>query len=404
MCYICVTRDTSCDTKNRNLCYQKRKKMKDVNLSIIHNRTKRGTPKKAVSVEFRFTLNRERKYVSTGIKVCVGQFSDKRCVIIRHPEADELNKKLDIQYRRMLDVVHKMNEEKVTDLSRLSDFLRADEGERMSFAEYCEKRKEERNVCENTRKRYAVFIRFLKSWGKIHTFADCNVAKVRAMDEYLHKMGLSQGTVYNYHKYLKLFIHDAVIDGYITENPYTRLPFTIARGEKQYVDCINEEQFDAIKGLRIKTVHIRKARDLFLFQCYTGLAYSDLMSFDYDNCEEIGGKLFYHAKRTKTDTDFVFQLLPPAVALLEKYDYQLPKLSNQKYNDYLKVVGGLVGVPNLHSHMGRATAATLFLSKGMPINIVARVLGHTTLKQTTRYARTLNKDVMGAFDKLEGKM
>ena len=79
-------------------------------------------------------------------------------------------------------------------------------------------------------------------------------------------------------------------------------------------------------------------------------------------------------------------------------------MSNQKYNDYLKVVGGLVGVSNLHSHMGRATAATLFLSKGMPINIVARVLGHTTLKQTTRYARTLNKDVMGAFDKLEGKM
>ena len=102
MCYICVTRDTSCDTKNRNLCYQKRKKMKDVNLSIIHNRTKRGTPKKAASVEFRFTLNRERKYVSTGIKVCVGQFSDKRCVIIRHPEADELNRKLDIMYRRML--------------------------------------------------------------------------------------------------------------------------------------------------------------------------------------------------------------------------------------------------------------------------------------------------------------
>ena len=74
------------------------------------------------------------------------------------------------------------------------------------------------------------------------------------------------------------------------------------------------------------------------------------------------------------------------------------------FNDYLKAIGQMVGVDRLHTHMGRATAATLFLSKGMPINIVARVLGHTTLRQTTRYARTLNKDVQSAFDALEGKM
>ena len=209
---------------------------------------------------------------------------------------------------------------------------------------------------------------------------------------------------YNYHKALKLFCHDAVIDGLLEQSPYSCLPFSIGRGEKQYVDCINEEQFNRIKGLDIVTPHIRQARDLFLFQCYTGLAYSDLMAFDRANCDEIGGKLFYHSKRTKTDTDFVFQLLAPAVELLAKYDYHLPKISNQKYNDYLKVVGMMVGVERLHSHMGRATAATLFLSKGMPINIVARVLGHTTLRQTTRYARTLNKDVMGAFDSIEGKM
>ena len=72
--------------------------------------------------------------------------------------------------------------------------------------------------------------------------------------------------------------------------------------------------------------------------------------------------MFYHSKRTKTDTDFVFQLLDPALEILKKYKYRLPKISNQKYNDYLKVVGMMVGVGRLHSHMGRATAATLFLS------------------------------------------
>ena len=114
--------------------------------------------------------------------------------------------------------------------------------------------------------------------------------------------------------------------------------------------------------------------------------------------------IFYHDRRVKTDVDFVLQLLPQAVEILNKYNNKLPQISNQKYNDYLKVIGSMIGVDSLHSHMGRATAATMFLSKGMPINIVSKVLGHTNLRQTQRYARTLNRDVRSAFDALEDKI
>ena len=379
-------------------------KMALVNLSIIHNRLKRGTPQKAVSVEFRFSYKSERKYISTGIKVIPSQWSKNGCRVIKHKDADALNERLAALKERAEAVVNKMSREGCTDLSVVPILFNGEEDKRMTFLEYCKKRRNERKVCEHTKKRYDVFIKFLEDWGYICTFGDCNVAKVRAMDEYLHKEGKAQSTIYDYHKYLKLFINDAVVDGLIEKNPYKFLPFHIGKGEKQYVDCITEEQFCAIKALNISTPHIQQARDLFLFQCYTGMAYSDLQSFDYSNCEETGGKVFYHAKRTKTGTDFVFQLLSPAVELLKKYNFSLPKISNQKYNDYLKVIGQIVGVSRLHTHMGRATAATLFLSNGMPINIVARVLGHTTLRQTTRYARTLNKDVQSAFDSLEGKL
>lgn len=378
--------------------------MAKVVLGIIHNRQGRGTTKKPVSVEIRFTCNRKRKFMSSGIQVLISQWDDAKKCVVRHPKADELNKRLRTFVRQAEDVCDKMNEEFITDLSLVEELMRGEQAASIDFIQYCEQRSEERNVCEHTRKRYAVFTNFLKDWGKIRRFSDCNVAKVRAMDEYLHKQGKVQCTIYDYHKYLKLFIHDAIVDGYLDKSPYEFLSFTIGRGEKKYVDCINEEQFNKIRDLAIASPHIERARDLFLFQCYTGLAYSDLMSFDYNLCVERDGKMFYHNKRTKTDTDFVFLVLSPAKALLKKYDYKLPKISNQKYNDYLKVVGGLVGVPNLHSHMGRATAATLFLSKGMAINVVAKVLGHTTLRQTTRYARTLNKDVIGAFDELEGKI
>ena len=128
------------------------------------------------------------------------------------------------------------------------------------------------------------------------------------------------------------------------------------------------------------------------------------MKFSFEDCDVVNGKYFYHGNRQKTDVDFVFQLLPPAVEILKELDFSLPYISSQKYNDYLKVIGAMIGVPKLHSHMGRVTAATLFLSKGMPINIVSRVLGHTNLRQTQHYARTLSKDVRSAFDSLEGKI
>lgn len=378
--------------------------MGNVTFNVINNRLRRGSSYKATSVEFSFYCDGKRKYVSTGIMIHPSEWSDKQKVIIKRKDAKILNEMLDAWKAKAVRVVKKAVDESITDLNYVVQLMKNEDSSHITFIEYCEKRRDERKVSEHTKQRYDVFIKFLKDWGKIVSFSDCNVSKVRAMDERLTKQGKAQCTIYDYHKYLKLFINDAIVDGFLEQNPYKMLPFRIGRGEKQYVDCINEDQFNAIKSLSITAPHIRKTRDLFLFQCYTGLAYSDLMSFSYKNCEEIDGKLFYHAKRTKTDTDFVFQILEPAKVILEKYDYQLPKISNQKYNDYLKVVGGLVGVPSLHSHMGRATAATLFLSKGMPINIVSRVLGHTTLRQTTRYARTLNKDVMGAFDDLEGKM
>lgn len=378
--------------------------MGNVTFNVINNRLRRGSSYKATSVEFSFYCDGKRKYVSTGIMIHPSEWSDKQKVVIKRKDAKILNEMLDAWKAKAARVVKKAVDESITDLNYVVQLMKNEDSSHITFIEYCEKRRNERKVSEHTKQRYDVFIKFLKDWGKIVSFADCNVSKIRAMDERLTKQGKAQCTIYDYHKYLKLFINDAIVDGFLEQNPYKMLPFRIGRGEKQYVDCINEDQFNAIKALSITAPHIRKTRDLFLFQCYTGLAYSDLMGFSYKNCEEIDGKLFYHAKRTKTDTDFVFQILEPAKVILEKYDYQLPKISNQKYNDYLKVVGGLVGVPSLHSHMGRATAATLFLSKGMPINIVSRVLGHTTLRQTTRYARTLNKDVMGAFNNLEGKM
>ena len=378
--------------------------MDKVFLSIIHNRMKRGTAQKPVSVELRFTCGSKRKYLSTGIKVTPAHWSDANNRVIRDKDADMLNAQLDVFVEKAKDVVLAMNKNGITDLGEVDRLMAGAANKGLDFIEYCEKRSKERNVSDHTKRRYKVFTEFLKKYGKIKLFSEVNVTNIRNLDEYLHAKGLEQSTIYCYHKYLKLFIRDACVDELLDKNPYNHLTFKIDKGDKLYVDCLPMEKFQSIKNLHLEVDYLKKTRDLFLMQCYTGLAYSDLMAFDFTKCEEVDGKYFYQGKRTKTNTDFSLQLLSGAVTILQKYDFKLPRISNQKYNMYLKAIGGMVNVPNLHSHMGRATAATLFLSFGMPLNVVAKVLGHTNIRQTQRYARTLNRDVRSAFDNLEGKM
>lgn len=375
-----------------------------LNFNIVYDRKHATEKGKQGSVEIRFSLGRKQKYFSTGIKVPAVAWDSCQCRIVRHPDKKELNQRLAAVKFRANKIVNKAYEDDNFDFNLISRMFQGEETKQIDFPTYCEQRTTARRVSESTKTRYRVFTRFLRSWGKIVSFADLTVANVRAMDEYLHTREIGQATIYNYHKYLKLFINDAVIDNLVQDNPYRRLSFKIARGDKQYVDCLTVEQFDSIRSLSVTTPHLAKARDLFLFQCYTGLAYSDLMAFDFNECDLIDGKYFYHDRRVKTDVDFVLQLLPQAVEILNKYNNHLPKISNQKYNDFLKVIGSMIGVESLHSHMGRATAATMFLSKGMPINIVSKVLGHANLRQTQRYARTLSRDVRSAFDAIEDKI
>ncbi len=378
--------------------------MRKVTFNVIYDRKKVATAKKPSFVEFRFSFCGRSKYMSTGVKVCRNEW--KNGEVVGRPDADHLNKLLDSLYQRAEDVVCKMNREGIFNLSQVSTLINGvvkSDG----FIAFCEKRTEERNVSEHTKERYRVFCRFLHSWGKIVSFSDINVGIIKMMDEYLHDRGLKNSTIYDYHKFLKLFIRDAVIFGHIKseDDPYKKYDGKISRGESKYVRCLTPVQFEKLKKLEITSPHLLRAWHLFLFQCYTAMAYSDMMSFDINECErDANGKLFYKNNRVKTKEKFFFQLLKPARDILDLYDGRLPKMSLNKYNDYLKPIGLMIGVDGLRSHMGRATAATMFLSKGMPINIVAKVLGHSGIRQTQRYARTLEDDIKKSFDLIDGKI
>ena len=151
------------------------------------------------------------------------------------------------------------------------------------------------------------------------------------------------------------------------------------------------------------TKSLSDAKDLFMVQVMTGLSYIDLMTFDFLSVKDKPEYTLVKGNRKKTGVEFCFVLTPQAIAILAKYGYRLPKLPNQKYNTKLKLIADAAGIDKaLTSHMGRRTCGVVLLNKGVAIEVVSRVLGHSSILMTQKaYARILDETVVEAFKKLD---
>ena len=157
-----------------------------------------------------------------------------------------------------------------------------------------------------------------------------------------------------------------------------------------------------IENAKMPTGSLARVRDLFIFSCYSGLAYSDLMDFNPEKLEKDGDDMYLCGHRVKTGEEYIVLILPKAKEILEKYDYRLPRYSNQQYNHRLKEVAKAAGVDKpLSSHFGRHSSAMLFLNNGVRIETVAKILGHSSTKITEQvYASILRKTVGEEMSKL----
>ena len=125
------------------------------------------------------------------------------------------------------------------------------------------------------------------------------------------------------------------------------------------------------------------------------------MAFKPDWIYEIEGVKVFRDARSKTGVGFFSVFLPDAQRIFEKYEKNLPKLSNQKYNDYLKLIATACGIKkNLTSHVARHTYATYLLNKDIPIETVSKAIGHSSIKQTQHYAKLLGRKVVRDMKKL----
>ena len=277
------------------------------------------------------------------------------------------------------------------------------------------------NVSKATKQKYSALCNRLTMFGKLTRWEQLNTEVIYNFDAWLHQQErpltqtekengrepqkVGDAGVDSYHKSLRAMLNRAMKMGKIDTNPYDRLRGEFRCKKNEIINYLTEDEMQKILNITpVQGSQVDMARDLFIFQMYTGLAYADTQRFDATKYRKVSGKWKYVGERVKSGVPYVSMLLPPVVEVLEKYDWHVPKMNNQRYNQMLKAIGMVIGVERLHSHMGRHTFGTWMLSQGAKIENVSRMMGHTNITQTQRYAKVQAKEVYDDYDKAAEKL
>ena len=273
-----------------------------------------------------------------------------------------------------------------------------------SFIDFMNDEMLKERLRESTRKHEYSTLNSLITYGKMIKFKDFTPRALKLYDEWLAQRGaVRETTRRNYHKHLNKFLKKAYEQGLISENPYMRCHFK--RGVCRERRPLSEEELIRIRDFKFHGP-LEKAADLFIFSCYTGLSYCDNQLFDFRTMtQKKEDRIYIDGSRLKTGNHFYTPILPPAMEILEKYDYQLPRESNQKLNMYLKMIQECCNInKDMTFHLARHTFATLLLSYGSTVENLAKMLGHKDIKTTQIYAKILNKNVEDQINLIADRM
>ena len=370
-------------------------------VKVIHQRRKNVGVSKPSTVEIELSFQGKRKWISTGIRVFPKNWSDKLRVV-GLPDAFDSNMKIESMEKTIMNHIRQlMIDGKPFDWSGLNSALENAQMEG-SFLRFVENRVLSRkDIKESTRRNHKKIVIALKEFKRLETFNDISRINIIKFDEWLRgRKDYTQSTIASYHRYLKTYIHDAIRQDLVKVDPY--IGFRVDQGKPRKRKFLTPEELIRIETCKVATLSLEKVRDMFLFQCYTGLAYSDLKKFDFQLVQQRGSRFVLHDSRKKTNEDFYIVLLPPAMDILNKYGYQLPLMTNEQYNMRLKLIAESAGLDkNLTSHMGRHTFVTMSLNSGIKIEVLAQMMGHADIRTTQIYAKMINCTVEEAYSVLE---
>lgn len=236
---------------------------------------------------------------------------------------------------------------------------------------------------------------------------ELNIKFIQGFHTYmLTKTGMRQNTTTKHLKFLKKIVNEAVACGYVSYNKLNA--YKIEREQTEEPVFLTEEELRRFINFDTPYPHLERARDMFLFSCFTGLAYIDIKTLRAEHLERDGeGHLWIKKKRVKTGVLSRVPVLPIAKMILDKYkndssEYIAPVQDASDVNKNIKSIAILCGIDkHIVFHSARHTfATTVTLSNNISLDVVSKMLGHTNTRMTTHYARMIDAYIAKQMDNI----
>lgn len=401
--------------------------MKSIFRVVFYLRSNYVNKEGKTSVMLRIYLNNERLSLgSTGIAITASQWDkDKERIKGRTTDALSTNLQLDNIASGLQAIFRKIEMSDHLSLERIKSEFLGKKDEIDTLMQLFEKHNTDISkqvgisVSKATLQKYNVckrhFSDFLDKQYKRNDLklTELTYLVIREFDLYLRTVvGQNANTATKTMKTFKTITLLGQKMGVLFHDPFMNHRFHLEPVNRGF---LTDEEILLIANKEIGIPRLELVRDIFIFSCFTGLAYIDVSNLTPDHIVTLGDKQWIMTQRQKTSVETNILLLDIPKAIIDKYcdnpaypkreNKLFPILSNQKMNAYLKEIADLCGIKkNLSFHLARHTFATMSLSKGVPMESVSKMLDHTNIKTTQIYARITNKKIEHDMEELAGKL
>lgn len=383
----------------------------------FYTRSKKTSATGKLPIYVRLTVNGERLEFSSKKFIDKGKWSPELAKMKGSTEeARSINSYLDMMRSKVLstemDLLHK--EEDISIESFQAILLGTNRTDRMLipiFQDHNNKMKEliGKKYAYGTLQRFNVTLNHIENfllWK--YQVSDIRIDKIdhaliMELEFYLRSVkNCTNNTAVKYIRNFRKIINICLNNDWLDKDPFSKYDGKVYEIDKEF---LTEEEIQKIYAKKFMNTRLEQVRDIFIFCCFTGLAYIDVQQLRKDHLGiGIDGQKWIFKNRQKTDVRSKIPLLPIAEELVQKYaehpkclneDRILPVLSNQKMNSYLKEIGDVCSIQKeITFHMARHSFATsITLTNGVPIESVSKMLGHKSLRTTQHYAKVLDKRV-----------
>jgi len=382
------------------------------------------------NIYVRITLNGKKVNISLKRKIDIDSWDIKRQRVIgKSKAARSINLYLDEVQSKIYRIHERLKtEEKPFTPQTIKARLLGEHKKHFSFQDIVtyHNEKMQHKLHRNTMRQYQTSQRYMLSYiAKEYKnpdiyLKDLNYSFIIGFEDFLRsyepkagQLKIGNNTAMKHIKRLRRMVSLAYRMEWINRDPFINFKPKIVKSEREF---LSKDKLERIEKLQSSIERLLVVKDLFVFSCYTGISYSDIIKLTSENLVVgIDGSRWIMAKRTKTGTPFKIPLLEKAENIIDKYkdhprtqdnEKLLPGLSNQKLNSYLKEIADLCRInKNLTFHMARHTfATTVTLSNGVPIETVSKLLGHTKIATTQIYARVMEEKVGQDMDMLRARL